>query len=184
MTAVDHTGGPFGAFPYRPRRTYRSGPPSARDVAASAPWCCRPDEHLPLTISIEPGHTVRIDGRALAELAGLSEVAPVKGYPLTGELAGAVVLSNVQAMAYVSGSAFPYTKLKAHQLTSITLHAGSWLEVAAHSQRGTIQVWTCTAVEASARAPAGGAMEYPEGPAGCVLRAATNAMDSADELQC
>ena len=176
MTAVDQTGEPFGAFPYRPRRTYRSGPPSARDVAASAPWCCEPVEHLPLTISVEPGHTVRIKGRKLTELAGLSQVVPVRGFPSVGELAGAVILSNVQAMAHVTGSAFPYTKLRAHQLTSVTLHAGCCLEVYVQSLAGTVQVWACRAVEAPARTPMGSAMKYPEGPAGVVLRAATDAL--------
>jgi len=135
-----------------------------------------------LTIPIEPGHTVRIEGRELAELAGLSKVAPARGFPSPGELAGAVILSNVQAMAHVTGSSFPYTKLRAHQLTSVTLQAGSCLEVYAHSLTGTVQVWVCRAVEVPTRGTVGKPVVYAPGVACEVLAAATAAIEGEISL--
>ena len=134
------------ALLYRPRRDYRSGPPGAPEVAGSAPWLSELVNCQPLEFTFSPGHPVSILGTELARHAGLSEVRQVSGFPHAGELAGLVVLSSVQGMAYIPVSPFPYCKLRAHKLTSVLLHAGDVLELSALSWRGTVQLWVCRAV--------------------------------------
>lgn len=135
------------ALQYRPRRDSRSGPPGLSEVAASAPWLSELVDCQPLEFTFSPGEPVSITGAELARHAGLCEVRPVSGFPRAGELAGLVVLSSVQGMAYVPVSPFPYCKLRAHQLTSVLLHAGDVLELSALSYVGTVQLWVCRAVE-------------------------------------
>ena len=140
------TTGPSRALSFRPRRDSRSGPPGLPEVAASAPWLSELVNCEPLEFSFSPGHPVSISGTELARHAGLSEVRQVSGFPHAGELAGLVVLSSVQGMAYIPVSPFPYCKLRAHKLTSVLLHAGDVLELSALSWRGTVQLWVCRAV--------------------------------------
>lgn len=141
------TTGPSRALSFRPRRDSRSGPPGLPEVAGSAPWLSELVGCPSLELTIRPGHPVKLSGAELARHAGLSEMRPIRGFPKAGELAGLVVLSSVQGMAYVPVSPFPYCKLRAHQLTSVLLHAGDVLELSALSYVGTVQLWVCRAVE-------------------------------------
>ena len=162
------TGGPVRALQYRPRRDSRSGPPSLPEVAASAPWLSELVNCQPLEFTFSPGNPVSITGAELARHAGLCEVRPVSGFPRAGELAGLVVLSPVQGMAYIPVSPFPYGKLRAHQLASVTLHAGDLLELSALSCRGTVQLWVCRAVARPLVALEGRPQFPPRRDGGCL----------------
>lgn len=91
-------------------------------------------------------------GAELARHAGLDDTPPPKGWPEPGQLAGAVVLSDVQASSLDLTWPDAISRLYSHRLGSLPFHAGVIVE-SNSVRRGTVRLWPCAGVSAPRMIP-------------------------------